>query len=182
MLQDSSESVHQPHATRPDTQTEIRWYESLFQRRRALDDAYWGYLLRAFFAWGLTWFLLFGCLIFAEWVLERRPWFDRRGVETIVISTAFGVFLRIILEMFPREVTCTPTSIVVNHCNYYRRKVLVQDANLTISQIDDGLSRLTLRGYPLRRAILLGIPSRYLGQVKAMLKLQEQSGGIWPLR
>jgi len=150
---------------------EVFWRESLFMRKRALGDAYWGYLLRAFAAWGFTWFLLFGCPIFLDSLLGRTRWFNQRGMETIMASTAFGVTLRLILEMFPRDVTCTASAIVVNHGNYYRRKVPAREADIVISPVGNGLSRLTINRRS-GRAIPVGIPDRYLGEVTAMLGLQ----------
>jgi hypothetical protein len=134
----------------------IQWNESLGMRVRAFGSDYRWYLLRALAGWSSVWLSLFGSLVVAQWVLGRATWFDRRGVVACAAAAIFGALLRVVLELGPRIFTLDRKSLVINHCNWSRRKYPLDSAqNVKLIQMNAKQWRAEFRVADTRRNVVV---------------------------
>jgi hypothetical protein len=140
----------------------MKTVETLVIRIRALSGDYVLFLLEGLLRWGAAAAVACAVFVLGRWVIGTEATLTSRGLRAVGLAAVIGIALRLLQELFPRDILVDGGYLVVHHSNWSTsRYPLSAIGTVCEKPVGNGVVRFEIlmgKGRPKR--IIFGSPER----------------------
>ena len=138
----------------------VKTVETLPTRIRALSSDYVLFLFRGLLRWGAVAAVLTSVFVLGRWVIRADTTLTSRGLRSIGLAAVLGIALRLLQELFQRDIWVDDGHLVVHHSNWSRSTYLLSAIDAVRERsVGNGIVRIeVLIGKPRPKRIIFGSP------------------------